>query len=83
VSGYLFTPFGHLADGNPYDAYLASVETLPGQSDLIRLRFVGSGRAGSHVNGQAVSAPPSVKRDMRILNRVLRPHHRNGTIRRR
>jgi hypothetical protein len=32
VSGYLFTPFGHLADGNPYDAYLASVETLPGQS---------------------------------------------------
>jgi len=20
--GYLFTPFGHLADGNPYDAYL-------------------------------------------------------------
>jgi len=21
-SGYVFTPFGHLADGNPYDAYL-------------------------------------------------------------
>ena len=20
--GYVFTPFGHLADGNPYDAYL-------------------------------------------------------------
>jgi hypothetical protein len=20
--GYLFTPFGHLAHGNPYDAYL-------------------------------------------------------------
>jgi hypothetical protein len=29
---YLFTPFGHLADGNPYDAYLPPVETLPGQS---------------------------------------------------
>ena len=21
-TGYVFTPFGHLADGNPYDAYL-------------------------------------------------------------
>ena len=29
---YLFTPFGHLADGNPYDAYLLPAETLPGQS---------------------------------------------------
>jgi hypothetical protein len=29
---YLFTPFGHLADGNPYDAYLPPAETLPGQS---------------------------------------------------
>jgi hypothetical protein len=28
----LFTPFGHLADGNPYDAYLPPAETLPGQS---------------------------------------------------
>ncbi len=29
---YLFTPFGHLTDGNPYDAYLPPAETLPGQS---------------------------------------------------
>jgi Family of unknown function (DUF6117) len=29
---YLFTPFGHLADGNPFDAYLPPAETLPGQS---------------------------------------------------
>ena len=29
---YLFTPFGHLADGNPYDAYLPPAETLPGRS---------------------------------------------------
>ena len=26
---FLFTPFGHLADGNPYDAYLPPPETLP------------------------------------------------------
>ena len=29
---YLFTPFGHLVDGNPYDAYLPPAETLPVQS---------------------------------------------------
>ncbi len=29
---YVFTPFGHLADGNPYDTYLPPAETLPGQS---------------------------------------------------
>ena len=29
---HVFTPFGHLADGNPYDAYLPPAETLPGQS---------------------------------------------------
>ena len=29
---YVFTPFGHLADGNPYDAYLPPAEPLPGQS---------------------------------------------------
>jgi hypothetical protein len=29
---YLFTPFGHLADGNPYDAYLPPAETPSGQS---------------------------------------------------
>jgi len=27
---YVFTPFGHLTDGNPYDAYLPPAETLPG-----------------------------------------------------
>jgi hypothetical protein len=26
---YLFTPFGHLADGNPYDAYVPPSPTLP------------------------------------------------------
>ena len=31
-TAYLFTPFGHLADGNPYDAYLPPAESLPGQS---------------------------------------------------
>lgn len=25
---FLFTPFGHLADGNPYDAYVPSYPTL-------------------------------------------------------
>jgi len=29
VSGYPFAPFGHLADGNPYNAYLPPTETLP------------------------------------------------------
>jgi hypothetical protein len=29
---YLFTPFGHLADGNPYDVYLPPAETPSGQS---------------------------------------------------
>ena len=29
---HVFTPFGHLADGNPYDVYLPPAETLPGQS---------------------------------------------------
>lgn len=29
---YVFTPLGHLADGNPYDAYLRPAETLPGPS---------------------------------------------------
>jgi Family of unknown function (DUF6117) len=39
---YLFTPFGHLADGNPYDAYLPPAETLPGQiASLIPLLCVG------------------------------------------
>ncbi len=26
---FLFTPFGHLADGNPYDAYVSPFATLP------------------------------------------------------
>jgi hypothetical protein len=26
---FVFTPFGHLADGNPFDAYLPPSETLP------------------------------------------------------
>ncbi len=25
-AGFVFTPFGHLADGNPYDAYLSPLE---------------------------------------------------------
>ncbi len=29
---YVFTPFGHLVDGNPYAAYLPPAETLPGPS---------------------------------------------------
>jgi hypothetical protein len=29
---FVFTPFGHLADGNPYDAYLPPSDTLPVQS---------------------------------------------------
>ncbi len=29
---YVFTPFGHLADGKPYDAYRPPSETLPPQS---------------------------------------------------
>ncbi len=29
---YLFTPFGRLADGNPYDAYLPPAETPSRQS---------------------------------------------------
>jgi Family of unknown function (DUF6117) len=29
---YLFTPFGHFADGNPYDAYLPPAETPRRQS---------------------------------------------------
>jgi hypothetical protein len=26
---FLFTPLGHLADGNPYDAYVPPAPTLP------------------------------------------------------
>lgn len=26
---YVFTPFGHLVDGNPYDTYLPPAKTLP------------------------------------------------------
>jgi hypothetical protein len=26
---FLFTPFGHLADGNPFDAYVPPAPTLP------------------------------------------------------
>jgi hypothetical protein len=37
----------------------------------------------SRVNGQAVPASPSAMRDTRNLNRVFRPLHRNGKIRRR
>jgi hypothetical protein len=29
---FVFAPFGHLADGNPYDAYLPPPEALPEQS---------------------------------------------------
>jgi hypothetical protein len=29
---FLFTPFGHLTDGNPYDAYLPPSEPLPDRS---------------------------------------------------
>ena len=29
---FVFTPFGHLADGNPFDAYLPPSQTLPDQS---------------------------------------------------
>ncbi len=29
---FLFTPFGHLADGNPYDAYLPPSEPLSDRS---------------------------------------------------
>jgi len=28
-AGFLFTPFGHLADGNPYDAYVPPSEPKP------------------------------------------------------
>ena len=31
---YVFTPFGHRVDGNPYDAYLPPAETLPGPSPI-------------------------------------------------
>jgi hypothetical protein len=29
---FVFTPFGHLADSNPYDAYLPPSGTLPSSS---------------------------------------------------
>lgn len=28
-SDFLFTPFGHLADGNPFEAYVPPSESLP------------------------------------------------------
>lgn len=31
---YLFTPFGQLVDGNPYDAYLPPAETPQRQSSI-------------------------------------------------
>lgn len=29
---YIFTPFGHLADDDPYDAYVPPAQTLPDSS---------------------------------------------------
>ena len=29
---FVFTPFGHLADGNPFDAYLPPSQTMPDRS---------------------------------------------------
>lgn len=29
---YIFTPFGHLADGNPFDAYLPPTDQAPSTS---------------------------------------------------
>ncbi|ESY71798.1 hypothetical protein X743_18895 [Mesorhizobium sp. LNHC252B00] len=31
---FVFMPFGHLADGNPYDAYLPPSDTLPSSSQI-------------------------------------------------
>jgi hypothetical protein len=35
---FVFAPFGHLADGNPYDAYLPPSETLPDRSAICSAR---------------------------------------------
>jgi hypothetical protein len=32
---FVFAPFGHLSDGNPYDAYLPPSETLPDRSPTV------------------------------------------------
>jgi hypothetical protein len=54
---FVFAPFGHLADGNPYDAYLPPSETLPDRSPTRSARRgLTPGRGGSRVNGQAVPA---------------------------
>ena len=54
---FLFTPFGHLADGDPLDAYPAAVPTPSRPIGLLIPPLLGlSERGGSRVNGQAVPA---------------------------
>ena len=57
---FVFAPFGHLADGNHYYAYLPPSEIPAGSlADLIRFsRPDLPGRGGSWVNGQSVPASP-------------------------
>ena len=63
---FLLTPFGHLADGNPYDAYVPPAPNPAGRrKPPDRPRVVTCLDAAAHrVNGQAVSAS-SAMRDRR------------------
>ena len=58
ATDFLFTPFGHLADGNPYDAYVPSYPTLLDDHRPPDLCASSTclDAAARRVNGQAVSA---------------------------
>ncbi len=59
---FVFTPFGHLADGNPFDAYLPPSEPLPDPSPILIPPLRGlSERGGSRVNGRAVPASSALR----------------------
>ena len=74
---FVFTPFGHLADGNPYDAYLPPSEPLAGPSRLLIPPL--SACLSAAVRGSTGKPFPHrlrPMRDPRTLNRAQSPARR-------
>ncbi len=67
-SNFVFKPFGHLANGNPYDAYLPPSETLPSGSSTDPVaaepvwarRFAGQRASRSRIARRAIRDPRSL-----------------------
>ena len=82
---FVFAPFDHLADGNPYDAYLPPSETLPDRSAICsarrRLTCLGAAVRGS--TGKPFPHRLTSMRDPRSLDRARSSVRRDTRIRRR